>query len=797
MKKFQIHLSTTIFLFLFFVSFCQGANKVKLEKGKDITVFLSQEEESVVHVALDMFSGDFSSVFQAQLEQVKSNADVYVGTIGIENWSKELVSETDIEELIKHEEAFLLTVIDGKIIILGSDKRGTAYGILELSRKIGVSPWVWWADAKVQTQKSLVLDEKIRTVQYPSVARRGIFINDEDWGLMPWSSMNYEPTDVKGEIGDQTNARIFELLLRLRANTYWPAMHKCSVAFYNTPGNKEMADKYGIYVGTSHCEPMMRNTNAEWSREERGRYNYLTNREGLLNFWEERVIELSNSDNIYTLGLRGEHDGKMEGAKDDIERMKVLTNVIADQRQMLATYVNSNVEEISQVFIPYKEVLDAYKLGLQVPEDVTLMWCDDNYGYVRHFPTPEEQTRKGGNGMYYHVSYWGRPHDYLWLATNSPAQIYSQMKLAYDKGTKDMWILNVGDIKPAEYLIEFFLDMAWDINFIAENKSGLDKHLNGWLAREFGKKQAQELTDIMNEYYRLAYIRKPEFMGYTRVEEGKDSHWNQVSDLPWSENYIRGRIANYELLAEKVKTISKRIPKNQQSIWFQLVEYPVLGAVEMNKKHLYAQLARHGLADWRLSDNAFDEIVLLTNKYNALENGKWKGIMDMKPRNLAVYGNVAREEASKSFVEDEEFLFLFNGNEYSSYEGTQPIENGLGYERAAIYLDKGSSVTYEVQDIALDLVVVELTLAPNHPVNGDQIRYSVSFDGDEAVEVNYATKGRSEEWKQNVLRNQAIRRTKHVVNELKKHTIKVTALDEGVVIDQIKLKPYRNETTSF
>ncbi len=789
MNRLQIFLTINIFTALFTVSSCQAVSNIKLKKGKNITVLLSQEEESVVHVALDMFSGDFNAVFQAQLEQVKSNADVYVGTIDIENWSKELVARADIEELKKHEEAFLLTVNDGKIIILGSDKRGTAYGILELSRKIGVSPWVWWADAKIKTQKSLVLDKKIRTLQYPSVARRGIFINDEDWGLMPWSSTNYEPTDAKGEIGAQTNARIFELLLRLRANTYWPAMHKCSMAFYNTPRNKEMADKYGIFVGTSHCEPMMRNTNAEWNRAERGQYNYLKNRKGLLQFWEERVKELSNSDNIYTLGLRGEHDGKMEGAKDDTERMEVLTNVIADQRQMLATHVNSNVEEISQVFIPYKEVLDAYKLGLKVPEDVTLMWCDDNYGYVRHFPTPKEQERRGGNGMYYHVSYWGRPHDYLWLATNSPAQIYNQMKLAYNKGTKDMWILNVGDIKPAEYLIEFFLDMAWDINFIVENKSGLDNHLNDWLTREFGKKQAQKLTNIMNEYYRLAYIRKPEFMGHTRVEEGIDSHWNKVSDLPWSENYIKRRISNYEELAEKVKTISERIPENQQSAWFQLVEYPVLGAAEMNKKHLYGQLARHGLAHWSLSNNAFDEIALLTEKYNTLENGKWKGIMDMKPRNLAVYSRVAHEEPSTPLVENEKLLLLLNGNEYNSFKGTQPTENGLGYERAAIYLDKGSSVTYQIQDIASGSVVVELTLAPNHPVSGDQIRYAISFDGDEAVEVNYATKGRSEEWKQNVLRNQAIRRTKHAVNKSKRHTIKITALDEGVVIDQIKLKP--------
>lgn len=182
-------------------------------------------------------------------------------------------------------------------------------------------------------------------------------------------------------------------------------------------------------------------------------------------------------------------------------------------------------------------MLDAYQLGLEVPEDITLMWCDDNYGYIRHFPTAKEAARKGGNGVYFHISYWGRPHDYLWLATNSPARIYSQMKLSYDKENRDMWVLSVGDFKPGVYLTEFFLDIAWNINFIEENKQALDQHLHHWLSHEFGEDKASELTAVMNEYYRLAYIRKPEYMGNTRTEETKP-HWNIVSDLAWSEKQI-------------------------------------------------------------------------------------------------------------------------------------------------------------------------------------------------------------------------------------------------------------------
>lgn len=315
-----------------------------------------------------------------------------------------------------------------------------------------------------------------RKLDYPQVAYRGIFINDEDWGLTPWSWKHYEPSERKGQIGPKTHARIFELLLRLRANTFWPAMHECSIPFFFTEGNKEMADKYAIYLGTSHCEPMMRNTNGEWKMAGKGEYDYVHNRKNVLFFWEERVKQLRHSDDIYTLGMRGVHDGKMQGAKTLEEQKKALTEILADQRRMLAKYKGKDLTKVPQVLIPYKEVLDIYQAGLQVPEDVTLMWCDDNYGYITHFPTAKEAARPGGNGIYYHVSYWGRPHDYLWLSTASPYLLYQQMKQAYEKGIRQMWILNVGDIKPAEYQTELFMDMAWNIGRVQQ--TGVTGHLS-------------------------------------------------------------------------------------------------------------------------------------------------------------------------------------------------------------------------------------------------------------------------------------------------------------------------------
>ncbi|MBN2744998.1 MAG: glycosyl hydrolase 115 family protein, partial [Marinilabiliaceae bacterium] len=685
-----------------------------------------------------------------------------------------------------HHEAFLIVVKNGNLIVLGSDKRGTAYGILELSRMIGVSPWVWWADSPVEKKERFVLPEGFKSIQCPSVARRGIFINDEDWGLTPWSSLTYEPSDVKGQIGPKTHARIFELLLRLRANTFWPAMHSCSEAFYLTPGNKEVADKYGIYVGTSHCEPMVRNTNAEWKLAGTGEYNYITNRDNVLNFWEERVTQLAGSDNIYTLGIRGVHDSKMLGAKTLQEQKDAINKIIKDQRDMITRIVNPDVTKVSQVFIPYKEVLDVYRMGLQVPDDVTLMWTDDNYGYIRHFPDSTERARKGGNGIYNHVSYWGRPHDYLWLATNHPALVHYQMKLAYDKGAREMWILNVGDIKPAEYLMELHMDMAWNINAIEGNKQGLDDHLRNWLAREFGNTHADDLLWVMNEYYRLAYIRKPEFLGNTRTEEA-DPKYKMVCDLPWSENDIRTRLAEYEAIAGKVSALSAHIPASRQNAWFQLIEYPVRGAAEMNRKHLYGQLARHGKAEWQLSDAACDTIVSLTNRYNSLNNGKWNRIMDAKPRRLAVFDRVPRVVANSPLTDDVRPIALFDGNQYVRFEGAKPVELGLGYQRGAIALNPGSSVVYLLNATAHDSISVEVALMPNHPVDGKHIRYAITVNNDPIQTIDYRTEGRSEAWKMNVLTNRAMRTTRHAVERRGKIEVRITAMDEGVVLDQVRV----------
>ena len=747
------------------------ARPFMIGKGENLSVSSPASARPVLLTAIDMLGNDLKNVFGTGLAVSNENADI------------EIVIDP---ETVREEQGFTMSVDNfGKLVITGHDSHGAAYGIVELSRMIGVSPWEWWADATPQAKDRFELPEGFSIRRSPSVKYRGIFINDEDWGLMPWSSKTFEPSDIPGHIGPGTNARIFELMLRLRANTYWPAMHECSVPFFLTDGNREVAEKYGIYIGGSHCEPMACNAAGEWSRRGRGDYDYVNNRDNVYRFWEDRVKDVAEQEILYTVGMRGVHDGAMNGARTLEEQKNVLNRVFHDQRKLLSEYVNRDVTEVPQVFIPYKEVLDVYNAGLQVPEDVTLMWCDDNYGYIRHFPTAAERARKGGNGVYYHVSYWGRPHDYLWLGTFSPYLLYQQMKSAYDRGIKDIWILNVGDIKPAEYQMELFMDMAWDIAGVEAR--GPAAHLADFLSREFGDGLSKELLPVMNEHYRLAFIRKPEFMGNTREEEWGNDYYRIVRDLPWTLDSINNRNRMYQNLSDAVECIWNRIPDNRRDTYYQLIKYPVQAAAQMNRKMLSAQKARHGLADWAECEAAFDSIVALTDSYNRgfANNGKWNLMMDCQPRRLPVFERVKESIAETPMPVYPKPLAEWNGVDA---DGEYERLEGLGYGSGAIALRKHAPVSFDMPECeASDSLLIDIRLLPTHPVENDGLVFSVRLDGILiADKIHYETVGRSEEWKENVLRNQAIRNV-IIPNDRQKHRLTIIPETEGIILDQIMI----------
>jgi len=546
-------------------------------------------------------------------------------------------------------ECFGLKVIDKPssavskaFVIAGSDARGTAYGVFTLSEKIGVSPWYWWADAPVKQQKELTVTQDDFISSPPAVRYRGIFINDEDWGLQPWAAKTFEPET--GDIGPKTYAKVFELLLRLKANLIWPAMHPSTKAFFHYPGNVTTASDYQIIVGSSHAEPMLRNNVGEWNEKTMGHFNYITNKETVYKYWEDRVKESRGINAMYSIGMRGVHDSQMEGVKSAKEAVPLLEQIFRDQRNLLSKYVNKDVAAIPQAFTAYKEVLDVYDAGLKLPDDVTLVWPDDNYGYIQRLNNEKEQARKGGAGVYYHASYWGRPHDYIWLPSTHPSLMREEMMKAYQTGANRLWVLNVGDIKPAEYNIQEFLDMAYDVKPFKE--SGYAKqHLLQWATSVFGKENGQKIEAILWEYYGLAFERKPEFMGWSQTEPTTQTQYTDFNHFYFGDE-AQKRIDKYNALETGVKNLRLQMPFNDADAFYELVYYPVIGASWMNKKFLYrdksffyAKQNRLSAYDYaQLSKSAYDSIVKETEYFNTvMAGGKWKNIMSMNPRSLPVF----------------------------------------------------------------------------------------------------------------------------------------------------------------
>jgi lysophospholipase L1-like esterase len=787
----------------------QSLQPALFEKHRTTYIYIDPNEKPVVHTAVSLLQKDVQAVFNANLQLTANREEAQI----IVSSSKELQGKW---------EAFQLDIRDKKLFITGSDARGKAYGILEISRLIGVSPWEWWADVKPGKRDVYLLSEIEKTSQSPSVQYRGIFLNDEDWGLLPWATEKFryelidgvklsDNTRWKGAIGSETYEKIFELLLRLRANTIWSAMHECTVPFYFVKGNREIAGKYGIVVGTSHCEPLMRNSASEWDVSGKGDYNFVTNSRNVLDYWAERLNELQGSENIFTIGMRGKHDGMMQGVKTLEEHKKALTQIIPAQQELLGKHINPKPEEIPQVFIPYKEVLDVYDDGLEVPEYVTLVWCDDNYGYIRRLFAEKEQRRKGSADVYYHVSYWGRPHDYLWLASTSPALIHTEMKRAYEHNAKKLWILNVGDIKPAEYLTEFFLDMAWNMESMKDG--ACFSHLNGWAEREFGKQHAGAITAVMKEYHRLANIRKPEFTGWNRVEESgyphgeltpvRDSEYNPVFN-----NELQHRIDDYLLLEQQTAKIKQNIPAGKTDAFFQLVEYPVRGASLMNQKWLYRQLSNYfsGLEDTVMAKryaaeslNAYHAIERITEEYNTQENGKWSGIMDFHPRDLPVFakpefpqpdspatGNSTGAGQQRTQKEPA-YVAARNASQADNILSAGTVVEGLGHSFSAVKMQKGQTLDFTFEIPEAGDYFLKTGIIPNHDVDGEGMIIEILLNDKTVSKQDYSVEGRSEAWKQNVLRGQAINSMKLNYEQPGEIKISIKALTNHIILDQIML----------
>jgi hypothetical protein len=546
---------------------------------------------------------------------------VVVGTIGKSKFIDSLIAnkKIDVSKIKGQWESFLIQTVDGCLVVAGSDRRGTIFGIYDISEKIGVSPWYWWADVPAKKHDSLFIVPGTFLQGPPKVKYRGIFINDEEPAFGPWSRAKF------GGINSKMYVHMFELILRLKGNYLWPAMW--GKAFNeDDPDNPRLADEYGIVMGTSHHEPMMRNQE-EWTKRNRGNrlgaWNYNTNKDNLYSFWKEGITRNAKYDNLVTVGMRGDGDEPMAGRGSKMEdNIRILTNVINDQRTLIAEAYGKPASEVPQMWAIYKEVQDYYDAGMRVADDITILWCDDNWGNVRRLPTPEERKRSGGAGIYYHVDYVGGPHSYRWLNTNPLPKMWEQLNLTYRWGADRVWILNVGDLKPMEIPIDFFLKFAYDPDAIPQSKIG--EYTLNWAKEQFGDEHAEEIADIVAKYAKYNGWRKPEIL--------------EANTFSVANNYeADGVVEAWLKLVDRAETLRKKIPAEYQDAYFELVYHPVKASaqvaelqVDVGKNRLYARQGRASANNFaKYARDLMEEDQKLADVYNnELAGGKWIHMMD-------------------------------------------------------------------------------------------------------------------------------------------------------------------------
>lgn len=541
---------------------------------------------------------------------------IIVGTIGKSKLIDQLISEgkLNVDAVKSKWESFVIQTVGNNLIIAGSDKRGTIYGIYDVSEKIGVSPWYWWADAPVKKSKTLFVKAGQYLQESPKVKYRGIFINDESPSFSGWSAKHF------GGINSKVYTHIFELLLRLKANYLWPAMW--GNAFNeDDPMSPVLADEYGIVMGTSHHEPMMRAQKEYTKRkEEIGAWDYVTNAENLKKFWTEGLERNKNYDNIITMSMRGDGDLAM-GKGDDAENIKTLKHVISDQREIIGKVYNKNPTEVPQLWAIFTEVQRYYDAGMNVPDDVTLLFCDNNWGYIRRTAPMNELKRKGGMGLYYHIDMNGGPWNDRWVNTTTVPKLREQLSLAYQSGIDRIWIVNVGDLKPKEMPIDFIMRYAWNPDAISANQTS--DYMQDWAASIFGKEHAIEIADIVSKYSKYNLMRKPEvqdpnifsFVNYHEAE--------RIKKL-WQD------------LTLKAESLEKKMPKEALDAYYQLVLYPTkasAGVAEIylaaGRNNLYAKQGRVSANDYaERAGELFELDKKLSARYNdSIADGKWKNMM--------------------------------------------------------------------------------------------------------------------------------------------------------------------------
>jgi hypothetical protein len=592
--------------------------------GKSAPVYTGDEEYPGVKRAVKNLLNDIQSVTNSSpvlLAKDIGNAKqlVIIGTIGKNDKIDQLIQQKklNVTSIAGKWETYLIQVVlkpfpgvESALVITGSDKRGTIFGVYDLSAQIGVSPWYWWADVPVKHQKNLYVLPGSYTDGEPAVKYRGIFINDEAPAFSGWTKEKF------GGVNHQMYEKVFELILRLKGNYLWPAMW--GNAFNDDDKlNPVLADEYGIVMGTSHHEPMDR-AQQEWKRYGSGQWNYDSNKTVLQDFWKKGIENMGSKETIVTVGMRGDGDKPMtEGSN-----IALLENIVKDQRGIISGVTHKDAAETPQMWALYKEVQDYYEKGMRVPDDVTLLLCDDNWGNIRKLPNLAEKPRKGGYGIYYHFDYVGGPRNYKWLNTNPISKTWEQMHLAYEYHARQVWIVNVGDLKPMEFPISFFLDYAWNPDKWPANS--LQEYTDLWAKQQFGPLYAKEIGRILSAYTKFNGRRKPELLDQNTYSLTNNREFETV-------------VADYNQLKTDAEKLYAKLSPPYKDAYYQLVLHPVQACANLNEMYFEAAKNKWYAEQGRAATNTsalkvkqlFEKDKEISRYYNTiLAQGKWNHMMD-------------------------------------------------------------------------------------------------------------------------------------------------------------------------
>jgi Glycosyl hydrolase family 115/Gylcosyl hydrolase family 115 C-terminal domain len=787
------------------------------------TIFLDDNDFPVVKKAALFLQQDIEAVSGKKIA-ITNNLSTIKGNIILIGSREKSIA---IQQLVQQKklsisadenkwEAFKIQTIGNKLVITGSDRRGTAFGVFELSRQMGVSPWYWWADVPVNKKNNIYVNTNTVITDAPKVKYRGIFINDEAPALSNWSKEKF------GGFNHKFYEKVFELMLRLKSNYIWPAMW--GNAFYDDDSvSIKTADEYAIVIGTSHHEPLMR-AHDEWRRYgKKQKWNYDSTETGLKEFWKGGMQRAWN-EKIVSVGMRGDGDEPMsrETATALLER------IVKDQRKIIEEVTNKPANQTPQLWALYKEVQNYYDKGMRVPDDVTLLLCDDNWGNIRKLPKPGEKSRKGGYGIYYHFDYVGGPRNYKWVNTNPIPRVWEQMHLAYQHQVKDIWIVNVGDIKPMEFPISFFLDYAWNPERIGAND--LKKYTEQWVSENFGTNHAKDIADLLAKYGKYNGRRKPELLDANTYSFNYNEWYNVVTDYN-------------SLLARAEKVNSELLPQYRDA-FFQLILHPVKACANLNEMYYNVALNREGYAKKWVETNQYADKVkqlyekdsLITLEYHKLNNGKWNHMMSqthigyrswqqpnkqtMPPVRYVPLDSVIKEKPAYKDIMSNRVPDSVKGNAFYESEDIGVAIEAAHYTRAIntanikweILPDHGRTgdaittfpvtapeqkpggntphLQYEIYTFSKDSVHINTYFSPslNYFNTTEGLQYAISID-DEAPQIISINKEDKNSitgiWNKWVGENIIIKTSKHRIATAGKHTVKYWMVNSGVILQKI------------